>query len=312
MREDGTAMQRWYRHWVRWVLRCYPRAWRARYAAEMDAVLQQHQVTLWTVLDLLCGVLDARLHADLLPGSVLALPQRIRTSEVAVFCAFVVYGCMWFGADYVRDPRSVWEAAVQQYPAIRVADLVMNGAGVLALCAMMVGGVPILFVVLRDAVRDRRWHTLALLATPLIALATLGAYALLAAGTWTQHAPHGTPAAPFTPLAAVLQVGFLFLLLAAVVGSTVAVAGAIGQTVLSTRLVRLLLVPATVSTLGMAIGVVATGALTALVLMEAPQLQVGSGGLQVAVTLMIGATALALLAVRQGWRAARQPIAQVS
>jgi DNA-binding PadR family transcriptional regulator len=44
---------------VLWVLRLYPLAWRERYEAEMVALLEQHQITLWTVLDLLVGVLDA-------------------------------------------------------------------------------------------------------------------------------------------------------------------------------------------------------------------------------------------------------------
>lgn len=55
-------------------LRRYPRAWRARYADELHLVLQQHRVSVWTVLDLLCGALDARVRPDLLPGSVLTLP----------------------------------------------------------------------------------------------------------------------------------------------------------------------------------------------------------------------------------------------
>jgi hypothetical protein len=46
---------------VLWILRLYPHAWRERYAAEMVALLEQHQITLWTVLDLLVGALDARL-----------------------------------------------------------------------------------------------------------------------------------------------------------------------------------------------------------------------------------------------------------
>ena len=46
---------------VLWILRLYPPAWRERYTAEMVALLEQHQITLWTVLDLLVGVLDARL-----------------------------------------------------------------------------------------------------------------------------------------------------------------------------------------------------------------------------------------------------------
>lgn len=46
---------------VIWMLRLYPRAWRERYGSEMIAVLELHSITLWTVIDLVFGALDARL-----------------------------------------------------------------------------------------------------------------------------------------------------------------------------------------------------------------------------------------------------------
>jgi hypothetical protein len=42
-----------------WLLSLYPRAWRERYGAEMLALLEQHDVTLATRLDLLRGAWDA-------------------------------------------------------------------------------------------------------------------------------------------------------------------------------------------------------------------------------------------------------------
>jgi hypothetical protein len=41
------------------LLRLYPKAWRRRYEAEMQALLDQHEVTVVTRLDLLRGALDA-------------------------------------------------------------------------------------------------------------------------------------------------------------------------------------------------------------------------------------------------------------
>src|SRR5215472_14205565 len=46
---------------VIWMLRLYPRAWRKRYGEEMLALLEQHSITFWTVIDLFLGALDARL-----------------------------------------------------------------------------------------------------------------------------------------------------------------------------------------------------------------------------------------------------------
>lgn len=46
---------------VTWILNFYPRRWRERYQEEMLAVLEQHTISLTTILDLLLGALDARL-----------------------------------------------------------------------------------------------------------------------------------------------------------------------------------------------------------------------------------------------------------
>lgn len=46
---------------VTWTLNFYPRRWRERYQEEMLAVLEQHAISLTTILDLLLGALDAHL-----------------------------------------------------------------------------------------------------------------------------------------------------------------------------------------------------------------------------------------------------------
>jgi hypothetical protein len=45
----------------RWLLRLYPRSWRARYEDEVAAILDQHGCTVRTLVDLAAGALDARL-----------------------------------------------------------------------------------------------------------------------------------------------------------------------------------------------------------------------------------------------------------
>jgi hypothetical protein len=50
-----------YIRWVCWLLCWYPSAWRERYEQEMLALLEQHTITLLTLLDLWLGALDAHL-----------------------------------------------------------------------------------------------------------------------------------------------------------------------------------------------------------------------------------------------------------
>jgi hypothetical protein len=47
------------------LLRLYPRAWRRRYGAEMQALLREQKLSPRTVLDLVAGAIDARTHPQL-------------------------------------------------------------------------------------------------------------------------------------------------------------------------------------------------------------------------------------------------------
>jgi hypothetical protein len=76
-----------------WLVTLYPRAWRRRYEEEMLALLEQHRVTLLTVLDLLFGMIRARLNPAYRddPGPVLftSLP-RATWMALAAWGAFVL------------------------------------------------------------------------------------------------------------------------------------------------------------------------------------------------------------------------------
>ena len=49
--------------WLAWqLLRLYPPRWRDRYELEVRAVLEDHPVRLITLVDLIVGAVDARLH----------------------------------------------------------------------------------------------------------------------------------------------------------------------------------------------------------------------------------------------------------
>jgi uncharacterized membrane protein len=162
------------------------------------------------------------------------------------------------------------------------------------------------YVVLRHALRERQWRLPGLLAVPPLALILLFSYVILAGEASTQRAPHGTPDAPFTTLALVLQFTFALLLLAAVGGSTVAVALAMRRSRLSDRLLRFGLVPAAVITLGMLGGVAATIIFTVLIFGEAPQLQGPPWSLEIIIVFMGGAAVVAMYALWHGWRTTRE------
>jgi hypothetical protein len=288
-----------YLPWTRLALRLYPRAWRERYAEEVIAVLQQHRVTVWTVLDVLLGACDAHLRRDLLPGRLTSMIHRIRTSEIAIFCAFVVFGTAWLAVQFVRDPLPQWEHVTLLHPEIRAALVIVQGPGLVALLAVLVGGLPILWLVLRQAIRARMRNVLLLLAIPILAAAVFAVYAALALGPSTARAQHPTANAPFAPLALVLQFGFAALFFLAIGGGSAAVALAVARSEPSERVLRFALAPAAVATLAIGVGLAATLTLGALAIAEAPQI-FPAGQVTIVALLMLAATALAGVALRRG------------
>ena len=83
---------------VLWILRLYPPTWRERYETEKVALLEQHEITFWTVVDLFIGALDARLDPhyrrprQLLPMRRLHNSWRLIASAcVACWLGFVIW-----------------------------------------------------------------------------------------------------------------------------------------------------------------------------------------------------------------------------
>lgn len=79
------------RHACRLLLRLYPRRWRARYEGEVIAVLEQHDATIATHLDLLAGALDAWRQAGhpMRRETVMATPQSRIMLRAGVLLALV-------------------------------------------------------------------------------------------------------------------------------------------------------------------------------------------------------------------------------
>ena len=305
--EDQPATQRrqphasWVQRLAQRLLYLYPRAWRDRYSDEVASILAVHRVTYWTALDIVLGALDAHLHGDLLPRRLTSMTHRIRSSEITIFCAFVLFYIAWLPLSLVRDPIPVWEAAAAVHPELLIALILLGFAALVALLAILVGGLPLLVSALTQSIAARRWRLLALFAVPLLAAAALVAVKLDDI-QWSSVSQSGVLLMR-QPIA--LQVGLIFLPLVAIGGSAVAIATAIGRSELSVDKFRFALLPAGVATVALALGLLGAIALTALLFAEAPQvsawLPLQAGGL----LLMLAAVVLAALALRHGIHAAR-------
>lgn len=287
--------------WAGRILRLYPRPWRDRYGEEMAVVLRQHDVTPRTLANLLGGALDAHLHSGIIVAESDVALRRMRGSELAIFCAFVLFAAAWAPLQNIRDPLADWHAAVHAHPQFRVLLDVIDGAGLIALLAVVVGGVPILTVALVSAIREKRRDLLRLWLVPPTAFGALVVYAVCAVPASTSR--QGTaPNAPLTPLAAILQLGLLALFMVAVVASTATVVVAVARSDVGERLIRFALVPAGIIAVAIGIALGGTPALGILIAVSAPWL-LSLSLLFPIVAMMSGATGLASVAIRRAFSA---------
>lgn len=230
------------------------------------------------------------------------MAHRIRSSEIAIFCAFVLFCVAWLPLRLVRDPLPIWEAAVTAHPALLTTLTILDLASVIATLAILVGGLPLLASALAQSIAARRWRLLALFAVPLIAAATLAVVGL-ADIPWSSVSQSGQTQM-LQPIA--VQLALVLLLFVAIGGSAAAIATGIGHSEVSARTLRFALLPAGVATAALALGLLAAGALNALIFTEAPQ--VGFWPLMQVMDLlmMLVAVVLAAVALRHGIQAARE------
>ncbi len=158
------------KHHQRWLLHLYPRGWRARYEEEFLALLEACPFSLWTIWDVCLGAIDAHLHLEKLNGRMMPFMNRLRTTSVIVFCAYIgfVVAGLGFGKlveyddfMYLRDHNA----------GVGAAYYTLYAGAFIALAAVLVGGLPLACAAARDAIAKKRWRLLALFAVPPVTLA---------------------------------------------------------------------------------------------------------------------------------------------
>jgi hypothetical protein len=156
------------------LLRLYPRVWRARYEEEMLVVLASRPLSFFEEIDILRGALDAHLHpclgtADVpLAERVRQMLSSLRCSLLTIFCAYVGFILAGMGFQKLTEAAD-FQKIVQRYSLVSFSfHLVVVGA-VVALLAMLIGGLPIVVAVIRSALAQKRWSSLVLLAVPVLA-----------------------------------------------------------------------------------------------------------------------------------------------
>jgi hypothetical protein len=91
---------------LRWLLRLYPRAWRARYGDEFAALLDTQPRSPQLVIDILAGAIDARLDPQLAAAPSCPQPEGDKAMN-----STMRFRCMGHGPNVTQRDKW-WSAAV--------------------------------------------------------------------------------------------------------------------------------------------------------------------------------------------------------
>ena len=257
----------------KWLLRLYPRAWRNRYEDEFAALLEQCPLSLSDLLDIFVGAIDARLHphvprGEMLLGGPLLLVQRLRRTTFIGVCASIAFFVAGAAFEETTNTARFVELTgnlPRYYPLFTVSSYAIAIGLAVALLAVMVGGIPIAWAVIRYAASVAR-KDLLFWAVPLFALVVLlaGNYVLLAVEDNCMSLPTG-----ITELVGVI---YLVMLVVGAIASAVAIAMAITRSTVSEQHFQFALIPATVALAAMGLTLSATIAWGASLSVDSPWL----------------------------------------
>ena len=141
-----------------WLTSLYPRAWRVRYAAEFDILLEQCLHSPLDVVDVFLGAVDA--HLQLLNGEnlswrIMNMLNKLRTTLLMVFAAFI--GFIVAGSSLVGlADDSPMIPLMKTNPALAAAWTTIQVGAVVALLAVVIGGFPLALTVVRRALAGDR------------------------------------------------------------------------------------------------------------------------------------------------------------
>ena len=159
----------------RWLIQLYPRPWRDRYADEFDALLEECLHSPLDVLDIMLGALDAYLEVPYkMNWRLMNMVNKLRTSILIVFASyigFVIGGMSLYGlAD--DSPMAELMKTRTDMPLLTSWVVVEIGA-VIALLAVVIGGLPIAWMVIRRTLTSSRQDFWLLLVPPFAFLAQM-------------------------------------------------------------------------------------------------------------------------------------------
>jgi hypothetical protein len=280
-----------------WLMRLYPLSWRNRYGAEFDALLEECLHSPLDVLDVILGALDA--HLQLLNGEninwrLLNMLNKLRTTILMVFASYVAFIVAGMSLVGLLDD-SPMIPLMQTDPAPAFVMGVIRITAVLALLAVIIGGMPLAVTVIRHVLASDR-TSIKLLLVPVLSFAILMLYFgfVFLVGTGQIQIPGVAQVVQPNnfPLGnRLLLAGLMLLFVLGAVASTWAVWKVISRTdierasfrpagrIVNINLYKFAYIPAVITTVSMSVMAVATIIWSKMVFSALPQVFWGNFGL---------------------------------
>lgn len=160
-----------------WLIHLYPNAWRERYEAEFDMLLEQCLHSPLDIVDVFLGALDA--HLQLLSGEninwrIMNMLNKIRTTILIVFAAFIGFIVAGFSLVGLADDSPMVPLMKTDLPLALAWRSIQVAAGI-ALLSVVIGGLPLALTIIRRAMATDH-HVAGLLLVPVISFLILVIY----------------------------------------------------------------------------------------------------------------------------------------
>jgi len=294
-----------------WLVRLYPLGWRERYGEEFEALLEQCINGPMDVLDIVLGALDAHLGSSTAGNwRSINMNNKLRTAILLVFAAYIAFIVAGMGVYGFADD-SPFIPMMKANLALYVAWTTIQAGSVVALAAVVIGGAPLAWTIVRRALTSNR-RDLRLLLVPVYSFLALALY-FLAMVVLAFHTTILSP--PTSTVGRALLGGLITIFILGAMASTFAVWKVLARTDVAqgslpflgesrpVRLYEFALVPSMIATLAMVAMLIASVSWFWLAFSARPDVLAGNEGpmltnskaaLSVILLLMVGGVAAAI------------------
>lgn len=163
---------------ARVLVQLYPEPWRKRYETEVQALLDDDPPGLGGLVSLLAGAADAHLRPRRTWSATVSTTTRMRLSIGGLFCCWIVLSLNGIGFQKdTEDPRFI--SAGTTHPLLGIAHGAVVAGSLIGALAIAVGGLPLVWHAVRQALRERDTRLRIALLSPALALLALAAFTWL-------------------------------------------------------------------------------------------------------------------------------------